>query len=80
MRFESIERGNQLLALFLRENSRARDGARPGSIERKFLRQQSPVELPGALKFVERCIGTAFEAASPHFPLAGGITHRALAS
>src|ERR1700677_5285829 len=73
-RLESIERGDQLFALFLRENSRAGNGTRPRPIERDFLRQQTPVEFPGALKFVERRIGTAFEAASPPFPLAGGLT------
>src|SRR5271155_1231416 len=77
---ESIKSGNQLLAFLFGKNSRACDGARPSPVEREFLRQEPPVKFPGALEFIERRIRAAFEAASPHFPLACCITHRALAS
>ena len=35
-----VERRDDLLAFFVGENSRCGDGARPGAVEREFLRQQ----------------------------------------
>src|SRR5580692_11183150 len=71
-------RGRDFLALFFAENSGGDDGARPGAIERQFLREHAAIEAPGALEFVERCVGAAFEAATPHLLFAGS-SHQALA-
>ena len=60
-RFDFIERHDELLAFFVRENSRSGDGARPGAIERELLRQQPAIELPGALELVEGGVGGALE-------------------
>ncbi len=78
-RFDFIESGNDALAFVVRENSRSGDGAGPGAVERKLLRQHAAIEMPGALEFVERCIGGAVESAAPHF-LAVRRRHRTAAS
>src|SRR5271170_996336 len=72
------ERGGDLLAFFFGEDSRGDDGARPGAIERQLLRQHAAIEAPGALEFVKRCVGAAFEAAAPHLLFARS-SHQALA-
>ena len=66
-----IERGDDLLAFFMGENSRRGDGARPGAVEREFLRQQAAIEMPGALEFVEGSVGSAVETAAPHLLVVG---------
>ena len=48
-----VERSNDLLAFYVRENSGGGDGASPGAVEREFLREKAAVEMPGALEFVE---------------------------
>src|SRR5580692_5840713 len=72
------ERSGDFLAFFLAEDSGGDDGARPGAVESQFLREHAAIEAPGALEFVERCVGAAFEAAAPHLLFAGS-SHQALA-
>src|SRR5580692_12914477 len=71
-------RGRDFLALFFAENSGGDDGARPGAIEQQFLREHAAIKAPGALEFVERCVGAAFEAPAPHLLFARS-SHQALA-
>ena len=77
--FDLIERSDDALGFFIGENSGGGDGAGPGAIERKLLRQHPAIEAPGALEFVERSIGGALESAAPHF-LTVGCGHRTAAS
>ena len=74
-----IERRDDLLAFFVRQDSRRGNGARPGAIERKLLRQQPAVEMPGTLELVEGSVGRAVETPAPHF-LVFGTRHFAWAS
>ena len=80
-RFDFIERGDDALGLVVGKNSRGGDGAGPGAVERKLLRQHPAIERPGALEFVEGGVGRAFEHAAPHFlVLAVGNGHLTAAS
>ena len=74
-----IERGYKTLAFFAREDSGSGNSARPGAVESKFVREKPAVELPRALEFVKRSVGTAVEAPAPHF-LPFGNGHRTAAS
>src|SRR5580658_1348887 len=65
--FDFVERADDAARLVVRENSGGGDGAGPGAIERKLLRQHASVEMPGALEFVKRCVGGSVESAAPHF-------------
>ena len=68
-----VERGHDLLAFFVREDSGGRDGASPGAVERKFLGQQAAIEMPGAFEFVEGSVRAALEAPAPHFLVSRGV-------
>ena len=72
------ESSDDFLAFCFAENSGGDDGARPGAIEQQFLREHAAIKAPGALEFVKRCVGAAFEAAAPHLLFAGS-SHQALA-
>ncbi len=68
---DSIESAEYLRAFIGGKKAGAFKSLGPRTIESEFVRQQSPVESPRALKFVERRVGTALESAAPHFIVAG---------